>query len=148
GRGDRRRRVQPRLCRGAGNLRRFCRTGRTGTAASRRIQARLPVRHVAREIVRWRPLPPRPDPSGCASSERPVRRTIRTFQSPDGNRRLEFYCRSDGLFSFAEFFLDTEDLRSHGLGVETYWALAGDSGIYASLEEAERDAIMMTPWFG
>jgi len=54
GRGDRHRRLQPRLCRDPRKLRGFRRAGRAGIAAPRRLPARLPRRHLAREIVRRR----------------------------------------------------------------------------------------------
>jgi alkanesulfonate monooxygenase SsuD/methylene tetrahydromethanopterin reductase-like flavin-dependent oxidoreductase (luciferase family) len=64
GRENRYRRLQPQPHRDPGGSRRLCRPGRAHPAGARRLQARLPARHLAREAVRRVAAAAR-EPPGC-----------------------------------------------------------------------------------
>ena len=73
-------------------------------------------------------------------------RKVRAFTSPDGKREVVIYQRSNGLFSFAEKFEDTEDMTDFGLGIDTYWSVATESGLYGTADAAEQDARQTIAW--
>jgi hypothetical protein len=66
-------------------------------------------------------------------------KTIKSFASADGKRVVDIVARYDGCFQFFEHVEKTVD-------GETYWAPGWMSGIYLTVELAERDAIAELPW--
>jgi hypothetical protein len=70
-----------------------------------------------------------------------IRREIKTFDRPDGKRRLAIIERTDGCFEFIEDGEQYEDYIK-----EYYRAPCYFSGIYGTAEEAERDARLIIPW--
>ncbi len=73
-------------------------------------------------------------------------KTIRTWTSPDGTRTVEIYDREDGFYSFSEMVLMFEDMSDIGQESFSYLSPVHDSGLYASVDEAERDAVAMASW--
>ena len=73
-------------------------------------------------------------------------RTIRSFSSPDGKRRLDICRRDDGRFSFTEEREWILDMSATGLPDETYWSVLRQGGLFDSAEAAEREARARTPW--
>ena len=74
------------------------------------------------------------------------RRKIKSFERPDGKRRLAIFARADGCYEFIESSEQYEYLIYEDHIQEYYWAPIYESGIYGTAEEAERDARLMTPW--
>ena len=72
-------------------------------------------------------------------------RSVKLFTSADGIDRLHIFQRNDGLFDFwAEeqcVVQGDETFESY-----TYWSTVIRSGLYASLDEAEKAALAETPW--
>jgi hypothetical protein len=71
---------------------------------------------------------------------------VRTFTKPDQKRRLHIYQANTGLFWFSEEFEDREDLTDFGMGVSVFWSPSVPSGLYGTIEDAERDARAVIPW--
>ena len=67
------------------------------------------------------------------------RRVVKRVQSQDGKHRLDFIARDDGLFEFVGHSETTED------GC-TFWEPTILSGIHASLQSAERQALVDMLW--
>ena len=65
---------------------------------------------------------------------------VRSFRSPDGLHELIIFRRPDGLYGYAGERLTQED-------GDTFWEPAEASGIYESVEEAERSALAEVTWF-
>lgn len=76
-------------------------------------------------------------------------KTIKTFESKDGKRAIEFQRLSHGSYRFMEFkwwsYDDIEVCRA--LGEEGYWTGASTSGLYETLEDCMKDAVGILPWF-
>lgn len=68
-------------------------------------------------------------------------RQVKTFQRSDGKRRLDIFIRDDGYYEFVEEGEKYEDFVK-----EYYWAPIQFSGIYGTMEEAERDARRVIQW--
>ena len=68
-----------------------------------------------------------------------TQRCVARVDAPDGNRRIEFFERDDGLFQFEEQTFD------RGEGYEC-WLPSHCSGLYESLEIARADAVRELPW--
>lgn len=67
------------------------------------------------------------------------RRLTKTIESIDGKARVRFYERTDGHVDF----VGEAELEKDGY---VYWGPTGSSGIYDSLETAERGARAVLPW--
>ena len=81
---------------------------------------------------------------GRARNSRPI---VKEWQSPDGLNRVAICDRGDGFFLLNHEVLVSEDFSSFGRGIEKYWAgTLPHSGLYASIEDAERDARLRFPW--
>jgi hypothetical protein len=73
-------------------------------------------------------------------------RTVETFTSADEKRRLHIFEREDGFFVFAEEYEDSEDMTEYGMGIDVFWSPGWESGLYGTVEDAEREARAVTPW--
>jgi len=69
---------------------------------------------------------------------------VKTFTSADGKHRLEIVRDDRGLYSYEITSETVEDIPDSG--PEIYWSPSFVSGLYATEEEVERDAIAETPW--
>ena len=67
-------------------------------------------------------------------------RVLRSIETPDGGRCVDFFIRPDGSFGFEEYRRDTEDARG--------WFPIGFHAekVFDSLEEAENKALTAVPW--
>jgi hypothetical protein len=76
------------------------------------------------------------------------RQILKKFHSADGKRSAELVMRDDGLFCFVEHCEDIEDMRHLGAdsGILTYWRPSYFSGIYQTLDSAEKDMRNILPW--
>jgi hypothetical protein len=68
-------------------------------------------------------------------------KTIKVINRADGKARVCILARHDGLY---EYWGETEIVGDEYEGI--YWAPTDMSGLYASAEEAERDAWNEVPW--
>lgn len=68
---------------------------------------------------------------------------VATFQGADGLGMLELLARFDGLFEFRESRLTEFD---HPMGPEKVWIPFYTSGLFASRDEAEREAHAVIVW--
>lgn len=66
---------------------------------------------------------------------------IKTIERIDGKARLHIFARNDGLY---EYRGEAEIIGDKYEGI--YWGDTEMSGLYASAEEAERDAYDEVPW--
>jgi hypothetical protein len=73
-----------------------------------------------------------------------VKLTIKTINATDGYRLVEFFDHRDGLFSYEESQEAIEDIPD--LGPETFWTTTYCSGLFDSVEAAQRDAATAIPW--
>jgi hypothetical protein len=65
---------------------------------------------------------------------------INVFESSDGKARVNVLKRNDGLFEFRAYVERYEGDGSPYEG-EPYWSPTVRSGLYASVEDAQRDAL-------
>jgi len=67
-------------------------------------------------------------------------RVIRSIETPDGGRCVDFFIRPDGSFGFEEYRRDSEDARG-------WFPIGFHAQIrFASQEEAENKALTAVPW--
>jgi len=69
---------------------------------------------------------------------------VRRIEHHDGSRRVDFFDRGDGLFSYESECEAFDDVP--GLGPLIYWKCEYQSGLYGTLEDAERDAFATIGW--
>ncbi len=69
---------------------------------------------------------------------------VRRIEHEDGKRRVNFLGHSNGFFSYEGWCEALDNVP--GLGPQTYWKCEYQSGLYASLEDAERDALASIDW--
>ena len=67
--------------------------------------------------------------------------SVKQFISTDGLKRLEILERDDGLYEFVEESI-VEGSKYEGI----YWLPTLESGLYQTLDHAERDAVLSVPW--
>jgi hypothetical protein len=65
-------------------------------------------------------------------------KVISKFEGSDGKTRVDLLERNDGLFEFRAYV--ERYLEEPHLG-EPYWSPTVSSGLYASVEDAQRDAL-------
>jgi hypothetical protein len=70
-------------------------------------------------------------------------KSIKEFERADGKARLFILARNDGLY---EYRGEVEVVGDEYEGI--YWMPTEMSGLYATAEEAERDAFASVPWLG
>lgn len=68
-------------------------------------------------------------------------KNIKTIERADGKARLHIFARNDGLF---EYRGEAEIMGDEYEGI--YWDHTEFSGLYATAEDAERDAFNEVPW--
>ena len=66
-----------------------------------------------------------------------MKNVVRSFDSSVGNRRFRLFDHGHGFYSFEEF---TEAVEELPYGPNHYDQILFESGLYDSLEAAERDA--------
>jgi hypothetical protein len=84
---------------------------------------------------------------GLFSESEPLQETraaVKRIESQDGTRHVEFLMGTHGLFRFLELILVNDEKDYEG----EYWTPGEYSGLYDSLEAAERDARLTLPWLG
>ena len=69
---------------------------------------------------------------------------VRRIEQNDGKRRVDFLDHGDGFFSYEAMREAVDDVPE--LGPQIYWKCELQSGLFASLEDAERDALLAVPW--
>jgi len=67
-------------------------------------------------------------------------RCVKVIERKDGKERLCIIARDAGTYSFHIEFEDKDPYAG------TYWSVRNFSGLYASLEEAEKDARQEITW--
>lgn len=76
-------------------------------------------------------------------------KTIKSFESKDGKRAVEFRQLPHGSYRFFELKWwphDELEVRK-ALGEDGYWTGASSSGLYGTLEDCMKDAVGILPWF-
>jgi len=68
-------------------------------------------------------------------------KSVKILEREDGKARLYILARNDGLY---EYRAEAEVVGDEFEGI--YWAPTERSGLYATAEEAERDALAHVPW--
>lgn len=73
-----------------------------------------------------------------------MKRSVRRIGNENGKQRLEFFDHGNGFFSFEEECEQVEE--APGVGPLSHWECTYQSGLYATLAEAEKEAENTLAW--